>query len=254
MQQMWCNASVAPDPNPAPTPVITAPFAIFSDENAPPPSSATAQPFPIFCDENAPPPSSAAPLPFPIYSDENAEPPMNSVSSASAPFPIFSDEHGAPKQPEIVKLRPRLPSKPDVNDGVEVENQENLPPRGYVQPAQGVREVGGVLTQAEGVAWMPLEDQERLLDEDERRQEEEMGILASDLKSSNSKTSSKLPKPCIQANQTIALPNEDDFERMAKLSSTPHTGRAFQVEEKHSQYQKVHTVLYRWSRTRTPAR
>ena len=230
MQQMWCNASVAPDPNPAPTPVITAPFAIFSDENAPPPSSATAQPFPIFCDENAPPPSSAAPLPFPIYSDENAEPPMNSVSSASAPFPIFSDEHGAPKQPEIVKLRPRLPSKPDVNDGVEVENQENLPPRGYVQPAQGVREVGGVLTQAEGVAWMPLEDQERLLDEDERRQEEEMGILASDLKSSNSKTSNKLPKPCIQANQTIALPNEDDFERMAKLSSTPHTGRAFQVK------------------------
>ena len=81
-----------------------------------------------------------------------------------------------------------------------------------------------------------------------------MGILASDLKSSNSKTSSKLPKPCIQANQTIALPNEDDFERMAKLSSTPHTGRAFQVKEKHSQYQKVHTVLYRWSRTRTPAR
>merc|ERR1719430_800622 len=68
------------------------------------------------------------------------------------------------------------------------------------------------------------------LDEDERRQEEEMGILASDLKSSNSKQS-KLPKPCIQANQTIALPNEDDFERMAKLSSTPHTGRAFQVEQ-----------------------
>ena len=75
---------------------------------------------------------------------------------------------------------------------------------------------------------MPLEDQERLLDEDERMQEQEMGVLATDLKS-NSKTSNKLPKPCIQANQTIALPNEDDFERMAKLSSTPHTGRAFQV-------------------------
>merc|ERR1719347_1393082 len=61
-------------------------------------------------------------------------------------------------------------------------------------------------------------------------QEQEMGVLATDLKS-NSKTSNKLPKPCIQANQTIALPNEDDFERMAKLSSTPHTGRAFQVEQ-----------------------
>ena len=223
MQQMWCNASVVPDP-PAPAP---ASFAIFSDENAPP-SSATVQPFPIFCDENAPPSASAAPLPFPIFSDENAEPRKNSVSSA-APFPIFSDDQEAqsvPKQPEIVKLRPRLPSKPDIVTEADVENQENLPPRDYIQPAQGVRQVGGVLTQAEGVAWMPLEDQERLLDEDERRREEEMGILASDSKSSNS----KLPKPCIQANQTIALPNEDDFERMAKLSSTPHTGRAFQVK------------------------
>ena len=232
MQQMWCNASVVPDP-PAPAP---APFAIFSDENAPP-SSATVQPFPIFCDENAPPSAGAAPLPFPIFSDENAEPRKNSVSSA-APFPIFSDDQEAqsvPKQPEIVKLRPRLPSKPDIVTEADVENQENLPPRGYVQPAQGVRQVGGVLTQAEGVAWMPLEDQERLLDEDERRREEEMGILASDSKTSNS----KLPKPCIQANQTIALPNEDDFERMAKLSSTPHTGRAFQVKglvSKHMTY------------------
>ena len=227
MQQMWCNASVAPDP-PAPSPA-PAPFAIFSDENAAP-SAAVVQPFPIFCDENAPPAGSAAP--FPIYSDENAEPPKNSVSAAT-PFPIFSDENGAqsvPKQPEIVKLRPRLPSKPEVNEAESVvaqEDQENLPPRGYSQPARGVREVGGVLTQAEGVEWMPLQDQERLLDEDERRQEEELGILATDFKSS--KSSNMLPKPCIQANQTIALPNEDDFERMAKLSSTPHTGRAFEV-------------------------
>merc|ERR1719454_2452942 len=143
MQQMWCNASVvAPDP-PAPTPA-PAPFAIFSDENAPP--AATVQPsFPIFCDENAPPSKgAAAPLPFPIFSDENAEPSKNSsVSSVAAPFPIFSDEQAVPKQPEIVKLRPRLPSKPEA----EVENQENLPPRGYVQPAQGARQVGGVLTQ-----------------------------------------------------------------------------------------------------------
>merc|ERR1719369_1102028 len=68
---------------------------------------------------------------------------------------------------------------------------------------------------------MPLEDQERLLDEDERRREEEMGLPASDF---NPSTRNKLPKPCIQANQTIALPNEDDFERMAKMSSTPFTG------------------------------
>ena len=100
-----------------------------------------------------------------------------------------------------------------------------------------------MLTQAEGVAWMPLEDQERLLDEDERRREEEMGILASDSKTSNS----KLPKPCIQANQTIALPNEDDFERMAKLSSTPHTGRAFQVKglvSKHMTFEKTVLCLF----------
>ena len=151
----------------------------------------------------------------PIFSDENAEPSKN--SSVGAPFPIFSDEQAVPEQPEIVKLRPRLPFKPEA----EVQNQENWPPRGNVQPAsaQGVKQDGGVLTQAEGVAWMPLEDQERLLDEDERMQEQEMG--ASNLKS-NSKTS--------------ALPNEDDFAMMAKLSSTPHTGRAFQVKIKHSQH------------------
>ena len=214
---MWRNASVAPDPS---VPALTsAPFAIFSDENAaPPPRAQSAAPFPIFCDENAPPALTAA-APFPIFSDENAEP-QTSSKAAAAPFTIFSDE----KQPEIVKLRPRLASKSEVNEA-DLENQENLPPKGYAQPARGAREVGGVLTQAEGVEWMPLEEQERLLDEDERRQEEDLGLLANDLKPQPS----KLPKPSIQANQTIALPNEDDFERMAKLSSTPHTGRAFQV-------------------------
>ena len=106
---MWRNASVAPDPSiPAPT---SAPFAIFSDENAaPPPRAQSAAPFPIFCDENAPPASTAA-APFPIFSDENAEP-QTSSKAAAAPFTIFSDE----KQPEVVKLRPRLASKSDFNE------------------------------------------------------------------------------------------------------------------------------------------
>merc|ERR1719187_1021822 len=98
VQQMWRNASVAPDPSvPALAP---APFAIFSDENAaPPPTAQSAAPPPIFCDENAPP-ASTAKAPFTIFSDENAEP--QRISKAAAPFTIFSDE----KQPEVVKLRP----------------------------------------------------------------------------------------------------------------------------------------------------
>merc|ERR1719454_1009481 len=45
VQQMWRNASVAPDP-PAPA-LAPAPFAIFSDKNAaPPPRAQSAAPFP----------------------------------------------------------------------------------------------------------------------------------------------------------------------------------------------------------------
>merc|ERR1712117_238701 len=47
------------------------------------------------------------------------------------------------------------------------------------------------------------------------------------------KTVNKLPVPRpFAGNQTIMLPNEDDFEKMAKMCSTPFNGKpSFEVEQ-----------------------
>jgi hypothetical protein len=54
---------------------------------------------------------------------------------------------------------------------------------------------------------MPLEEQERLLDEEEEKSEKE-----------------SLARPSMADNVTMCLPDQGDFERMAKASSTPFTG------------------------------
>jgi hypothetical protein len=59
--------------------------------------------------------------------------------------------------------------------------------------------------QAENVDWLPLDEQERLLDEEEEKE-----------------SNPALAKP--SNNMTIMLPDMEDFERMAKTSSTPFTG------------------------------
>jgi hypothetical protein len=61
--------------------------------------------------------------------------------------------------------------------------------------------------QAENVDWLPLDEQERLLDEEEEEKE----------------SNPALAKPSNN-NMTIMLPDMEDFERMAKTSSTPFTG------------------------------
>ena len=209
MQQMWSDTSQTHQQPPAPQ---ATPFAIYSDEN------------------RAPVPS---PAPFPIYNDENAVP-----STPAAPFTIFSD---AAAEPAVVSIKPRLLPRPaplpsptplDTDS-----DSENRPPTGYLQPALGARPLGGVLTPSEGVDWMPLEEQERLLDEDEERQEEELGL-------SQPSQEPARPRPVISANQTIALPTEGDFERMAKLSSTPHTGR-FAMEEEQDENTCAVDIVYR---------
>ena len=70
--------------------------------------------------------------------------------------------------------------------------------------------------------FMPLEEQEKLLDEDEKRQEQ----VFKSPRAGKVKTVNKpdLPRP-FAGNQTIMLPDEEDFERMAKMSSTPFTGK-----------------------------
>merc|ERR1719414_2716832 len=166
------------------------------------------------------------PTPFTIFTDENTAP--NVVPPAAAPFAIFCDS-----KPDIVQIKPRNNSQNKdnlprmmVRPASQSEDIENCPPAGYSQPPLGSRPKSGVLVQAENVEWMPLEEQERLLDEDELKQEEYQR-QEEQLKP----PPKKIPKPQINVNQTIALPNEDDFERMAKASSTPFTGRPFQCDQ-----------------------
>jgi len=208
MQQLWSKPVGEEDMEPQPLPAQvpkSAPFQIYTDSS----------------DQ-----SPAKPAPFQIFSDEPV------ATKPAQPFQIYTDPGGAASLPvlsdgALPRLKPRsraaqynrLSDKEnspvfvdDVFDG------ENIPPSGYVQPSASARSKTGVLTQAANVEYMPLDEQERLLDEDERRQEEEF------LKFQPPPPSSNLAKP-FAANQTIALPNEDDFEAMAKLSSTPFTGK-----------------------------
>jgi hypothetical protein len=65
--------------------------------------------------------------------------------------------------------------------------------------------------QAENVDWLPLAEQERLLDEEEEKESEDAALA----------------KP--SSNMTIMLPDMEDFERMAKTSSTPFTGEPLEL-------------------------
>jgi len=214
MQQLWSKPVGEEDREPQPLPQApnSTPFQIFTD-SAPQPAPAS---FQIFTDssESAPP---AAPSPFQIYTD----------SAAPAPFPIFSDSSAPQNTYKQSLTNPRsraaqfnkLSDKENSPVSVEdVDEGENCAPAGYNQPPLGARAKTGILTQAANIEYMPLEEQERLLDEDERRQEEEL------LKFQPPPPKPQMAKP-FAANQTIALPNEDDFERMAKMSSTPFTGK-----------------------------
>eukprot|EP00090_Calanus_glacialis_P045458 TRINITY_DN8444_c0_g1_i3.p1 TRINITY_DN8444_c0_g1~~TRINITY_DN8444_c0_g1_i3.p1 ORF type:complete len:1504 (-),score=632.87 TRINITY_DN8444_c0_g1_i3:217-4728(-) len=202
MQQLWSKPVGEEDTEPQPLSQVpsSAPFQIFTDSTEPALVAPTSAPFQIFSDSTEP----AAAAPFPIFSDstapQSAKQALANPKSRAAQYNKLSDKENSP-----VSV-----------DGM--EDRENCLPAGYSQPPLGVRTKTGVLTQAANIEYMPLEEQERLLDEDEKRQEEEL-----------LRFQPPPPKPTMAqpfaANQTIALPNEDDFERMAKMSSTPFTGK-----------------------------
>jgi len=215
MQQLWSKPVGEEDTEPQPLSNLrkSAPFEIYTDKEEEP-AAPKPPPFEIFTD--GPEPSKSSSQPFQIFSDP----------TGAAPFPIFSD-NSAPEQSKqsLVNSKSRAAlynklsdkeNSPNVFE--DVEDRENVPPSGYSQPPVGSRTKTGVLTLASNVEYIPLEEQERMLDEDERRQEEELMI------SKPPPPKPTIPRP-FSANQTIALPNEDDFEAMAKLSSTPFTGK-----------------------------
>ena len=190
------------------------PFQIYTD------SATSSSNFEIFCDSGSStaPPAQDAPAPFPIFCDENA-----------APAPVL-------KLPTLNR-RSRSESlnrhEDKENSAIGTDDEENQPPQGYAQPKTGARPKVGILQEARNIKSVPLDVQEKILDEDMRRQEQEMQdeVFKSPIgKNVKSVNKPEMPKP-FGGNQTIMLPDEDDFERLAKMSSTPFTGKpAYQFE------------------------
>merc|ERR1719270_1954711 len=225
MQALWSKPvgeETEQDPQPLQTSGQAAPFQIYSDSDSKPASSSSSSThFEIFCDnENVPPPAAVNTAPFAIFCDENAGqaaklPPVNRRSRSD----MLNRQNSQDKEN----------SPPETDD----EDRENMVPPGYTQPSAGARPKTGILTEAKNVEFIPLDVQEKMLDEEERR--EEMEAEDQVFKSPKSKLK-KVNKPSIPkpfgGDQTIMLPNEDDFERMAKMSSTPYTGKPmFQFEQ-----------------------
>ena len=207
-------------------------FQIYTDAEGDSRTDTGATPFEIFCDTGSNSSSGASAGP--------AQP-----AATTTPFPIFCDENAAAplKLPSVrVNRRSRSESlnrhedKENSPPGTDDEDRENALPPGYSQPATGARKKTGILTEADNVKFIPLDVQEKVLDEDERQQlqleQSPVPVFKSPkskLKSVNKKA--EIPKP-FGGNQTIMLPEEEDFERMAKMSSTPFTGKpSYQFEQ-----------------------
>jgi len=223
MQQLWgedreaqAAASVTPDCPPAP-------FTIFQEPAVP---TATQQkPFQLFTDDSTPVVTKPA---FEIFTDEPAVPPPPIINIYCDEEKAVQPRAGQPSRRSRVDHFNQLSDKENLPSPVEASD-ENAAPAGYSQPSRGTRHMSGVLTQAENVEFEPLAEQERKLDEDMKRQEEEIR------ESQQQPCAGSLPLPRLKqfaGNQTIALPEEEDFEKMANLCSTPFTGRpAFQFEQ-----------------------
>ena len=184
------------------------PFQIFTDDN----SAASSGNFEIFCDHS----SSSAPAPAP----------------AAPPFQIFCDENAGQPALKLPTLTRRSRSeslnrhedKENSPMGTEDEDWENQPPQGYTQPQTGVRPKAGILQEARNIKSIPLDVQEKILDEDEKEQETQDEVFISPRSKLKSVNKPGIAKP-FGGNQTIMLPNEYDFENLAKVSSTPFTGK-----------------------------
>ena len=123
--------------------------------------------------EEAPQPPQPRNPAFPIYSDENsANPPPPSASKA--PFAVFQDVKGTDTASK--RRRPKLQPRSEVDKENAVPScdddaaKENAPPP-EAAPPSSARQTAGVLQPATNVPFVPLEVQEAVLDEDERRQE-----------------------------------------------------------------------------------
>jgi len=211
MQALWSKPVGDDDQDPQPLqesgPSTSVPFQIYTDTTDTAEVQKSSQ-FEIFCDENQPP-AAPAPAPFAIFCDENA---------------------GVPKKLPSVRRQSRAEianrdeDKENSPVGTDDEDRENVAPAGYRQPLSGARSKSGILTEAENVEFIPLDVQEKMLDEEEQQDQREFEVFKSPKSKIKSVNKPDIPKP-FAGNQTIMLPNEDDFERLAKMSSTPYNGK-----------------------------
>ena len=148
---------------------------------------------------------SRKPVPIPIFCDEEIEKPMNSFRR-NKPIPLTTRPCDDVDEPECG-------TKPKTMD----DDKENAPP-GNEQYSQHKVPTKGPLLTNERVSYAPLEVQEKVLDEDERDQEM---ALEPEVKLGRT----------LSVDQTMALPTAEDFEEMAKMMSTPMSGKRFIPEE-----------------------
>ena len=201
-----------------------------------------------------------------VYCDPNPVVMQSVEPEAAQPFAIFCDENAAPKRQSSLTRKSRIEMMND-NDKENFlmpttgENLENQPPVGYSQPPTEARAKTGILTEANNVEFMPLEEQERLLDQEEQEEQEEQERLLDqeeeqeipifvDQRPEPTKKST-IPKP-FAGNHTILLPNEEDFGDMAKLSSTPFHGRPSHYLEQDENTCAV-DILYKMAPPPAPA-
>merc|ERR1719342_1977669 len=217
MQALWSKPVGEDDQDPQPLqesgPSTSQPFQVFTD------STDTAEtqkssPFEIFCDENKP---SAEPAPFAIYCDENA---------------------GVPKKLPSVRRQTRAEianrdeDKENSPVGTDDEDRENLAPAGYRQPHAGARSKSGILTEAENVEFVPLDVQEKMLDEEEKQDQRDFEVFKSPKSKIKSVNKPDVPRPfggrrkCLtkKKNRTKGI---SKFLNLLKARLNPSTSLTF---------------------------
>ena len=142
-----------------------------------------------------------------------------------------------------MSLREEDLEKPSASEPKTDEDKENKPPLEYQLSSKKVP-TNGPLLPSRHVKCVPLDLQEKVLDDDEREQEIAHEIESKVLevqKSQSARPIEKLVDTTSNPNQTMFLPTAEDFEDMARKMSTPIHGRRF-VPEEEEEYENTCAV------------
>ena len=188
--------------------------------------------------------------PFAICQDNGGAKSLSTNARNPAAIPIFCDENNVPRQISKNKkkaiplsLREEDMEKPSVSEPKIDEDKENKPPSEHQFNFKKVS-TNGPLLPSRHVKCVPLDLQEKVLDDDEREQEIAYEIESKVLEVQKSQSTlpiEKLVDTTSNPNQTMFLPTAEDFEDMARKMSTPIHGRRF-VPEEEEEYENTCAV------------